>query len=57
MGVDEVTSAAGQMGLVTTYDLGGDPLTHDDLMRAAAGATLYVISAYDGEGALFFERR
>ena len=44
------------MGLVTTDELSGDALAHAEPVCAVASATLYVISAYDGEGALFCER-
>jgi hypothetical protein len=49
-------SAAGQMGLVTTAPPDSAAPTHEHLLAAAAQATLIVFEAYDGEGALLFER-
>jgi hypothetical protein len=50
-------SAAGMMGFVTTAPPDSAAPTHEHLLAAAARATLLVFEAYDGEGALFFERR
>ena len=54
---DSAASAAGQMGLVTTASPDSAEPTHEQLLGAAARATLIVVEAYDGEGALFFARR
>jgi hypothetical protein len=50
-------SASGMMGFVTTAPPDSAAPTHEHLRAAAARATLIVFEAYDGEGALFFERR
>jgi hypothetical protein len=50
-------SAAGQMGLVTTYELPVSALDSEDLNGAASNAVLVVVSAYDGDGVLLLERR
>jgi hypothetical protein len=45
------------MGLVTTAEIGHGRLAPDDLRRVANHARLVVLSAYDGEGELFFASR
>lgn len=50
-------SASGQMGFVTTAPPDSAMPTQEHLLAAAVQATLVVFEAYDGEGALFFERR
>jgi hypothetical protein len=52
----QASSAAGQMGLVTTYDLPASELDAADLRFAAGHAVLLAMSAYDGDGILLFEK-
>jgi hypothetical protein len=49
--------AAGRMAIVTDAGLDRPRAGEAALEKAAAGAALVVFEAYDGEGALFFERR
>jgi hypothetical protein len=51
----QANSAAGQCGVVTTGLIGDGEIESDDLQRFGAGARLVVLSAYDGDGVLFFE--
>ncbi|HEX7300303.1 MAG TPA: hypothetical protein VF257_15000 [Solirubrobacteraceae bacterium] len=51
------SSAAGQMGLVTTHVLPASGIDAEDLRAAAEQAVLLVMTAYDGDGIIFFRRR
>jgi hypothetical protein len=54
---DAGASAAGQMGFLTTRAPTAPRGGHEDLAAMVAGATLVVLTAYDGEGAVVFRRR
>lgn len=51
----ETSSAAGQLGLVGTYPVVS--AEEQELRRVVSEASLVVMSAFDGDGVLFFERR
>ena len=50
-------SAAGSLGLVTTAALDWQTAAETDLQRIAEGTQLLIVTAYDGEGLVFFTRR
>lgn len=52
----KASSSAGQLGLVTSRSL-APAASEDDLRSAGEHAELIVLTAYDGEGAVYFERR
>lgn len=51
----QASSAAGQLGLVTTHEVARNGPA--DLERVAGDAILIVVTAYDGDGVLLLERR
>ena len=52
----QASSAAGQAGLVTTNEPPKSGVDGDALRRVAERAVLIVVSAYDGDGAIFAAR-
>lgn len=50
-------SAVGSLGLVTTATLDWQTASETDLQRIAEGTQLLVLTAYDGDGLVFFTRR
>jgi hypothetical protein len=48
-------SAVGQIGLLTVGHVPEAAPTENGLRNIAAGAKLVVLTAYDGDGAIFFE--
>ena len=53
----QAASASGALGLVTAAPLERGAVTPDSLALAAQRTTLLVITAYDGDGVIAFERR